>query len=72
MTLNLSLSEILVNLERRIESLGEQVALHARQEKHHREQRALLEAELEKAKGHLESFREVAVRRQLDLRVGDN
>jgi hypothetical protein len=60
MTLNLSLSEILVNLEGRIESLGEQVALHARQEEHHREQRALLEAELEKAKEHLESFRAVA------------
>ena len=60
MTLNHSLSEILVNLEGRIESLGEQVALHARQEEHHREQRALLEAELEKAKGHLESFRAVA------------
>lgn len=60
MTLNLSLSEILVNLERRIASLGEHVALHARQEEHHREQRALLEAELEKAKGHLESFRAVA------------
>jgi hypothetical protein len=60
MTLNLSLSEILVNLERGIESLGERVALHARQEEHHREQRALLEAELEKAKGHLESFRALA------------
>src|SRR5215213_2181103 len=60
MTLNLSLSEILVNLETRIESMGEQVALHARQEEHHREQRALLEAELEKAKEHLESFRAVA------------
>lgn len=36
------------------------MALHARQEEHHREQRALLEAELEKAKGHLESFRAVA------------
>jgi hypothetical protein len=60
MALNLSLSEILVNLERRIESLREQVDLHARQEEHHREQRALLEAELQKALAHFESFREVA------------
>jgi hypothetical protein len=60
MALNLSLSEILVNLERRIESLREQTGLHARQEEHHREQRTLREAELEKAMTHLESIRAVA------------
>lgn len=68
MTLNLSLSEILANLERRIESLREQVDQHARQEEHHREQRSLLEAELQKAMAHFESFREVAGRaEELDL-----
>ena len=46
MPLNLTLPEILANLERRIESLRGQVELHARQEEHHREQRALREAEL--------------------------
>src|SRR5829696_7542255 len=61
MALNLSLSEILVNLEKQIESLREQIGLHARQEEHHREQRALREAELEGATTHLESFRSVAV-----------
>ncbi len=60
MALNLSLSEILVNLERQIESLREQIGLHARQEEHHREQRTLREAELEHATTHLESFRSVA------------
>jgi hypothetical protein len=60
MALNLSLSEILTQLEKRIESLREQVELHARQEEHHREQRARREAELQKAMGHLESFRAVA------------
>ena len=49
MSVNLTLSEILVNLERRIESLRGQVELHVRQEEHHREQRALSGAELQKA-----------------------
>ncbi len=70
MALNLSLSEILVNLERQIESLQEQIGLHARQEEHHREQRALREAELEHATTHLESFRSVAaVAADLDFPV---
>lgn len=60
MTLNVSLSELLVKLERRVESLREEIELHARQEEHHREQRALLEAELQKATGNLESLRSVA------------
>ena len=60
MTLNLSLSEILANLKRQTDSLREQVDSHARQEEHHREQRALLEAELQKALKHLESFQELA------------
>jgi hypothetical protein len=70
MALNLSLSEILVNLERQIESLREQIGLHAREEEHHRDQRALREAELEQATTHLESFRSVAaVAADLDFPV---
>ena len=70
MTLNLSLSEILANLKRRIASLREQVESHARQEEHHREQRAQFEAELEKALKSLESFQEAAsVAEGLDLPV---
>jgi len=68
MTLNLSLSEILAKLQQQIASLREQVDLHARQEEHHRDQRALLEAELRKALGHLESFQAVAgTAAELDL-----
>lgn len=68
MSVNLTLSEILANLERRIESLRGQVELHARQEEHHREQRALREAELQKAMAHLDSFRAVAATAEdLDL-----
>lgn len=33
---------------------------HARQEEHHREQKALLEAEFQEAMEHLESFQEAA------------
>ncbi|HVG07012.1 MAG TPA: hypothetical protein VNM67_04855 [Thermoanaerobaculia bacterium] len=68
MSVNLTLSEILRNLQRRIDSLREQVDLHARQEEHHREQRALLDAELQKAMRHLESLQEAAaVAADLDL-----
>ena len=68
MALNLSLSEILANLEKRIESLRGQVELHTRQEEHHRDQRSRFEAELRKAMGHLESFRAAAATaEELDL-----
>ena len=68
MALNLSLSEILAKLQQQIASLREQVDLHARQEEHHRDQRALLEAELRKALAHLESFQAVAgTAAELDL-----
>lgn len=68
MSVNLTLPEILSSLEKRIESLRGQVELHAGQEEHHREQRALREAELQKALAHLESFRAVAATAQeLDL-----
>lgn len=70
MALNLSLSEILASLEKRIEFLRGQVELHARQEEHHRAQRALREAELQKTLGHFESFRAVAATAEdLDLPV---
>jgi hypothetical protein len=63
MSVNLSLSEILRNLQRRIDALREQVDLHTRQEEHHREQRALLDA-----RRHLESFQEAAaVAADIDL-----
>jgi hypothetical protein len=68
MALNLSLSEILANLEKRIESLRGEVELHARQEEHHREQRSRFEAELQKAMEHLGSFRAAAATaEELDL-----
>ncbi len=60
MSVNLSLSEILRNLQRRIDSLREQVDLHTRQEEHHREQRTLFEADLQKSLRHLESLQEAA------------
>ena len=61
MSLKLSVEEMLSHLERRVVSLREQEALHARQEVHHREQRALVAAELEKVAQSLESFRGVAM-----------
>lgn len=68
MALHLSLSEILANLEKRVESLRGEVELHARQEEHHREQRSRLEAELRKAMEHLASFRAAAATaEELDL-----
>jgi hypothetical protein len=61
MSLKLSVEEMLAHLEQRAVSLREQEALHARQEVYHREQRALVAAELEKVARSLESFRAVAV-----------
>ena len=56
----LSVEEVLVNLEKRAVSLREQEGFHARQEAHHREQRDLCAAELEKVQQSLEAFRAVA------------
>jgi hypothetical protein len=68
MALDLSLSEILAKLEARIASLREQAEMHARQEEHHREQRTLREAELQKALEQLGSFQAVAATAgELDL-----
>ena len=61
MSLKLSLEEILRNLEQQVAFHREQAVLHAQREEHHRDQRAIHEAELEKVSRHLESLRTVAV-----------
>jgi hypothetical protein len=60
MSSRLSVEELLSALEQRAVFLREEEAVHARQEAHHREQRALLAAELEKVMQNLESLRTVA------------
>ncbi len=59
MSSKLSVEELLSGLEERAVFLREEEAVHARQEAHHREQRALLSAELEKVTQNLESLRTV-------------
>ena len=53
----LSAEEVLSNLEAREVLLREQAEVHARQEVYHREQRAVVVAELEKVQTNLEAFR---------------
>ena len=60
MTSKLSVEEVLAHLEQRAVSLREQEALHAKQEIHHREQRALCAADLEKVQESLEAFRQIS------------
>lgn len=60
MSSNLSVAEVLSNLEARAELHREQEAFHGQQEVHHREQRAVHAAELEKVLQNLEAFRAVA------------
>jgi hypothetical protein len=60
MSSKLSVEEVLAHLEQRAVSLREQEALHAKQESHHREQRALCAAELEKVQQSLEAFRQIS------------
>ena len=60
MSSKLSVEEVLANLEQRAVALREQEAFHAQQEVHHREQRALCAAELEKVLQSLEAFRTVS------------
>jgi hypothetical protein len=60
MSSKLSVEEVLANLEKRAVALREQEAFHAQQEAHHREQRALCAAELEKVQQNLEAFRAVS------------
>ena len=60
MSSELSLSQILANLEAKIASHREREAYHAEQEVFHREQRALQAAELATSLEHYEAFKAVA------------
>ena len=60
MSSELSLSQILANLEAKIASHREREAHHAEQEVFHREQRALQAAELATSLEHYEAFKAVA------------
>jgi len=60
MSSNLSVEEVLANLEEWVVFHREKGALHREREAHHREQRELHEAELEKAQKSLEAFRPLA------------
>ena len=60
MSLKLSLGEIIANLEARIVFHRDQAALHTKQEEHHREQRTLHEADLQKVTEHCEALKAVA------------
>jgi hypothetical protein len=60
MSLNLSLAQLLANLERRVAFHRDKAGLHARQEEHHRGQRALHEAELERVSQYFESLKALA------------
>jgi hypothetical protein len=60
MSADLSVAEVLSNLEARAEFHREQEGFHAQQEVHHREQRAHHAAELEKVLENLKAFRAVA------------
>ncbi len=59
MSSRMSVDELLSHLEQRAVLLREQEGVHARQEAHHREQRALFAAELEKVTLSLAALREV-------------
>jgi hypothetical protein len=56
-----SVAEILAKLEARIAHHEQQVALHKEREAHHREQSTAHAAELEKVRGHYESFKASAL-----------
>ena len=56
----LSVSQVVANLEARLDFHRKQEELHAQQEVHHREQRALHAAEMEKVQARLEPFRAAA------------
>jgi hypothetical protein len=56
----LSVSQVVANLEARLDFHRQQEELHAQQEVHHREQRALHAAEMEKIQAGLEPFRTAA------------
>jgi hypothetical protein len=56
----ISVEQVLTNLEKRLKLHQEQEAFHARQELYHREQRELQAAEMEKVRVSLEAFRGAA------------
>jgi hypothetical protein len=58
---NLSVADILANLEKKLGYHREQETFHMQQEAHHREQRAAHAAEIENISQHLEAFRTVAL-----------
>lgn len=60
MSSNLSVAEVLSNLEQRVAFHREREAFHGEQEAHHQERRALHAAELEKVLQSLEAFRAVS------------
>lgn len=60
MSTELTIGEILANLEARISFHREQEALHARQEAQHREQREMHAGELETLTRHYEAFKSTA------------
>ena len=61
MSTNLSVAQILANLEKKLAFHRDQETLHAEQEAFHREQRAVHGAEIEKVAQHLEAFKAVAL-----------
>ncbi len=60
MSKNLSVAQMLANLEARIAFYQERRAFHAEQEAHHREQLALHDAELRKTRERFEAFKAAA------------
>lgn len=60
MTEHRSLPALLTDLERQTEKLRQEVALHTRQEEHHREQKQLLAERLQQLDERLQRFREAA------------
>ncbi len=61
MTPDVSVAEVLANLEERIAFHQQQADFHAQQEVHHREQNAVHLAELKRVTEHFEAFKAVAL-----------
>ncbi len=61
MSMNLSVAQILTNLETKLAFHRDQETLHTQQEAFHREQRAVHNTEIEKVAQHLEAFKAAAV-----------
>jgi hypothetical protein len=61
MSTNLTVAQILANLEKKLAFHRDQETLHTQQEAFHREQRGVHGAEIEKVARHLEAFKAVAL-----------